>query len=544
MENLWQLWQKEDKSIDDPLYVDLFANTCNNKKFREWIRQLNEKFWQHNFYNHIVRPNKSNETSNMFRMKGNSLFRSEDLPFPDRNKASMEFYTQSLMFAEVDTQNVSLAYANRSACFFNLRMFDNCLVDIEYAKKANYPEKLMTKIDNRKADCMKLQHTMSTVMTRRFENPKLDFAADKNFPCMANVMEIKRNNEFGRLIAAKCDIDVGKTVLVEETFFAVGMGVEAACFTCLKRRKCFIPCSLCADVVFCSKDCMNRNNVHKMSCSTLCRRLPSDVKVPLQSLLVAMDTIPNAEDLMDFVQRTLKLDPQNIPTNVCDSRSKYAMFLKLNTDPRQVDNFCAYQVYTSFLAIPSIKATFDSERKQRFLMHLVVHHISLQKRNCFAAIRSTDDEFNVASAACVLSMVNHSCAPNLFNFAVNNQEVCVTIRPVKKGEQLFISYISQAETFPRQARQSHLKEYYEFDCKCKKCGSSFPGKADRYQMMMDPCFQILRRLHATKDEHVDKAEHTRRQQMCSQFLNKYGHLPWSEEFEMVVNAFTKLIYDS
>lgn len=538
-----QLWQKEATSIDDPLYIDLFENTCNNKKFKKWIGQLNNNFWQHNFHNHIVSPNKSNETSNMFRMEGNSIFRNENLPYPERYNASMEFYNRSLMFSEIGTDHVSLAYANRSACFFNLNMFDKCLIDIEYAKKANYPEKLMAKLDNRKAECIKLQHVLSIGTTKMIRNPKLDFAANKHFPCMANVMEIKRNNEFGRFIAANCDIDVGKMVLVEETFFAVDMGFVAACFTCLKRTKCFIPCSLCTDVVYCSKDCMNRNKIHKISCGALYRRLPPDVKIPTQSLLVAIDTIPNAEDLMDFVQQSLKLGTHNIPTKVCDSRNKYALFLKLASDSSNVDSFRAYKVYTSLLAIPSIKASFDSERKQRFLMHLVVHHISVQERNCFAEFSETDAQFNVASIACVLSLVNHSCAPNLINFAVDNREVCVTIRPVKKGEQLFISYISQDGTMlPPQARQDHLKKYYDFDCKCEKCVSCAPGKRDCFQMMMDPLFQII--LHAAEREPVNKAESEQRQQMCIAFLNKYGHLPWSEEFQIVVNEFQKLIIDS
>jgi hypothetical protein len=43
----------------------------------------------------------------------------------------------------------------------------------------------------------------------------------------------------------------------------------------------------------------------------------------------------------------------------------------------------------------------------------------------------------------------------------------VTLRKIKKDEELFISYID--EKAPIQQRQQHLFEHYLFTCACTKC---------------------------------------------------------------------------
>lgn len=43
----------------------------------------------------------------------------------------------------------------------------------------------------------------------------------------------------------------------------------------------------------------------------------------------------------------------------------------------------------------------------------------------------------------------------------------VACREIRKGEELFISYID--ESMPFQQRQEKLKAMYLFDCTCPKC---------------------------------------------------------------------------
>ncbi|KAF2075596.1 hypothetical protein CYY_003101 [Polysphondylium violaceum] len=67
--------------------------------------------------------------------------------------------------------------------------------------------------------------------------------------------------------------------------------------------------------------------------------------------------------------------------------------------------------------------------------------------------------------------INHSCEPNLFiaTPVVNDKSIrFCSSRPIKKGEELFISYI-EAEDMSFNDRHKLLKETYGFQCKCSAC---------------------------------------------------------------------------
>jgi len=67
----------------------------------------------------------------------------------------------------------------------------------------------------------------------------------------------------------------------------------------------------------------------------------------------------------------------------------------------------------------------------------------------------------------ILSLFNHSCAPNAQMKQVLPKSPVITTTPIKKGEQLFISYIDT--NLPRHERQDKLLATYGFACQCEKC---------------------------------------------------------------------------
>lgn len=144
-----------------------------------------------------------------------------------------------------------MAYANRSFCFLKLEKYEQCLVDIELAINANYPQSSVGKLEKRREFCLK-------EMTKASANdqiaPELDFDLDENFPGMSNVLRMNYNEKFGRHFVAKCDIDVGKVVMVEEAFITTTMprGRSSVCDTCSKHAANFIACPLCNGALFCN----------------------------------------------------------------------------------------------------------------------------------------------------------------------------------------------------------------------------------------------------------------------------------------------------
>ncbi|KYQ88251.1 SET domain-containing protein [Tieghemostelium lacteum] len=69
------------------------------------------------------------------------------------------------------------------------------------------------------------------------------------------------------------------------------------------------------------------------------------------------------------------------------------------------------------------------------------------------------------------SFLNHSCEPNLFIATpiINDKSIrFCSSRPIKKGEELFISYI-QGEDLTKVQRNQTLFQDFGFECTCKAC---------------------------------------------------------------------------
>jgi hypothetical protein len=103
-----------------------------------------------------------------------------------------------------------------------------------------------------------------------------------------------------------------------------------------------------------------------------------------------------------------------------------------------------------------------------------------------------------------LSRVNHSCIPNA-NRAWNDDLKLTTLyaaRDIKKGEQIFISYI---HTGSRAERQEYLEKCFNFICKCKAC--SLEGEelkeSDKRRKMIEIADEQVIKLF--KEENIELA---------------------------------------
>ncbi len=464
---------------------------------------------------------KNNEHSTALRNAGNEKFREE------KWEEAMSYYNWSLCFAENGSENVALAIANRSACFFNMKMYDKVLVDIELAKKSNVPERLHVKLDQRKRD----SENMKKMQSRQFEwTPKLSYPANKNWPCVADVVEIKRNDVFGRHMIAKCDIPAGKIILLEEYFMMIKSNNEPSCYSCFRNKANFIACEKCSVAMFCSTKCMEQNSIHRSECGTFFHTLDIEDKLQIKIILLAIEMFGNVEKLMKFIEEILAEDPLQLPGSLHDAKSNYRFFLKLGKTPSTTLDILSetYKTYRNILAIPKVEDLFDTTEKQHFLMHLVAHHFLATNNNSYGSDMDT-------AVGLVLSMINHSCSPNLHNYAIGNRRCCVTIRPVKKGQQLFTTYLTGGEK-PLEQRQKELMQWWDFQCKCEYCCSDNQS-IDVKMALSNPTLRYVFANYSIKENQsivMDK---------CLKLLNKRPNAPWSMEIQML-SAVLGHIYNS
>lgn len=527
------LWRKESEN-KKALYVDLFNESFGQEPLATQYLLNKTSRAQYNsggFYY------KKTATAKSHREMGNKHFAKK------RFIEAMECYNKSLCFAENGSKELGLAYANRATCFLNMKMFKKCLADIELAKQNQYPADLMGKLEKRKNDCLELMKTEED--QSEIGVPQLDFEVNDMYPCLANVVDVRENDGYGRYIFATADIDVGKTILVEPCYFGVTkFDHYKSCNICLNTKQNFIPCTKCTSALFCP-GCVE-NDLHGIECA-MNFGCPAGYKFMdvVRSISLAKNAFPNANELMTFVAEMLQSRDEELPSNLSDQRSKYRAFFKLCPDWPKYELYLqqAYLFYKLLLEQKDMIAFFRTKAQQRFLMHLVQHHISMILRGAYnkrivpiGGVNITDTYVNI-----VAKHLHHSCVPNVCHVFKDGHIVCTVIRPIKKYEQLFISSITWDDLGSDAMRRAVLQCRY-INCKCERCEFyvhpvlSFPPNL---LMRLDTDFQFIEKnfkRHALHYGFYDRKQIDSMKQKCFNVLQKYGRMEWSPELGHIIDV--------
>lgn len=523
------LWQKQSKQ-PDALYIDISSGLNLSSEFSKMMSNASQS----------IKATKNHELALYYRKEGNLAFADDKWSF------ALECYNQSLLFAENGSEDISIAYANRSASFFYLQMYEKCLVDIQLAIDANYPTKLMPKLKKRKSECLKL-----SADERKSVDPKLSFEQESRFPCLANALQINYNKEFGRHFVAKCNIDVGQTVLVEE-MYVMGQLRENTmkCSICFKEGVNLIPCKNCTNALFCSVDCQS-NGIHEVECSTaiLCEdQFDPTVFNVFRSVLVAINTFRNVDELMGFVEKSiLQQEESKIAESTSDDKSKFQAFLQLKLSMDGNLKKCNGKnaisvVYKLLLQNSEINKMFQTTNRRRFLMHLIGHHLCIFECNRKAVC--TFDTGKNYYLSIMASYLNHSCSPNVIFTNRNNFCVCKVIRPIQKGEQLFVHYFQHQTFKPFESCKTQLLKQFGFKCKCDQCACRQLSPTDRQIIKADELYQFLKNQNPFAVILRDTSHNTQNvEKICETFLQKYGRQIWSDEMCLVVGLYAGLHLD-
>lgn len=135
-----------------------------------------------------------------------------------------------------------------------------------------------------------------------------------------------------------------------------------------------------------------------------------------------------------------------------------------------------------------------------------------------------------------ISLFNHSCAPNVFYDIIGNVGYCLTIRPIRRGEQVFVSYLGDRVEDSKASRQSYLQEEWEFECQCERCNKRHGTKVRYDKMAADSS------LRYTYDHHKDyklpfqSKIRKRLRDECAMFMQKFG-FKWTNTLDSVTRLF-------
>jgi SET domain len=101
----------------------------------------------------------------------------------------------------------------------------------------------------------------------------------------------------------------------------------------------------------------------------------------------------------------------------------------------------------------------------------------LLRTNCFSLTAPSYDNIGTALDL-VVANTNHSCEPNAYVIMDGPTISIRTLRPISKGEEIFINYVDVTEPFAM--RQVELSTMYFFDCTCTKCKRGLTEKEDKF----------------------------------------------------------------
>lgn len=191
---------------------------------------------------------KSSEKAVASREDGNKFYNARSF-----HKAMLK-YNESLCFAEVGSKNVGHAFANRSAVYFEMKIFEKCLKNIEMAKQNNYFEEQIEILTKREEKARSSIHSEKKAAESFF---KLSHPPNKKLPFIIQSLEMKEDKKYGRHIITNEPLRVGDIVAIEKPFCSVLLSesnfvkvpesnILQRCTNCLKDNALdLIPCPSC-----------------------------------------------------------------------------------------------------------------------------------------------------------------------------------------------------------------------------------------------------------------------------------------------------------
>lgn len=375
---------------------------------------------------------------------------------------------KSLCLAETGCKTIGMAYGCRAMLFFKMKEYSLCLNDIALAHSHGYPAPLWSNLQKIRDDCVRLLDINGRDEPPSNDGPQLSFPANATIPCFAEGLEVKQSEEFGKHVITNRDLEIGQTVIIEEAYCIASENNEkySHCANCFSFKANLIPCRNCSAVMFCSQNCydVGHERFHDMECRKpgVYTQLEGQHRLVMRTVIKAIKSFSTVEELMDAIDR-FNQNPHSEPNNADPSIRAYMQFFGLTKGIEQtpiIQNITfidyAKTIHSKLAMNPASRSLFRSLETSRFFAHLILHHIYVISINGVGSLSLLHgayknelgtDEYSLSGIVYARgiylnsSKLNHSCQPNIARIFMGNKLIGKVIRPIKQGEQLFVTYM-------------------------------------------------------------------------------------------------------
>lgn len=181
---------------------------------------------------------------------------------------------------------------------------------------------------------------------------------------------------------------------------------------------------------------------------------------------------------------------------------------------------------------------FEVDDHERFLMHLIGHHIcALQYAPPIVAAGEND---GTSIYSIIGRFFGHSCFPNAVLVTSDRSTVAITIRPIEKNEEVTVSYLSNDELDrSTKYRRKCLIERYRLMCFCKRCSEMSTVVYNSKTKLSQQQKNEFR--NASNREPKKQAKRRKLTVACTKYLITNGREKWCDDLSLVLHTYTQLL---
>ncbi|KAJ8679702.1 hypothetical protein QAD02_015489 [Eretmocerus hayati] len=519
--------------MGSPLFESERMWKLNNDRpaFQEYMDVLNRYAFFKEQEKWGLVPMKTSKKSVEFRKRGNNLYLSGRHDETASHRKILILYSKAVAYAPNESEELALALSNRSALWLHVNRYDLCLIDVERALRITTSNDLKNKLLIRQTKCLQ-SNQLNLQHEARSRNELPTFNQSEFISCAADCIKLELNKKFGRHYVATRDINPGEVIISEKSpyVFAPYISRETkpgeviiteespnvlgpyvhsrqmylVCSHCLASAWVAIPCGSCVYAIYCSDICKQKawSQYHDVECAItsflMCKGLEKKNLFDYSYLVKMMIIMVRKDGIKPILRDAKKIgnhkvtNIKNLLSNGMVDGESFGFIYRLaktgDLEP-EVDEhvtitltlllkFLIQECETSHYQVDCEKLILSMKTILRELKNIQeTNFITVNTPGC-NCLGERCEENCIGKKGIILapcsSLINHSCNPNVtLMYTPESGLSTFSLQPIKKGEQIFMSYGPQVSMMTKNERREHLLMSHRFICECEACDGNW-----------------------------------------------------------------------
>lgn len=154
---------------------------------------------------------------------------------------SLELFNKALCYAPQQAKH--MIYGDRSEVFFQLQEYDLCMDDIDLSNESLYVHGQRARTARLSLRSQNVKRLRERPRPKPEDDPwdffKITLPKNEKYPSIANCLELKENETFGRHIITNKDLKPGDIIVIEDSPFKAltEAGIYSRCANCFQSNK-------------------------------------------------------------------------------------------------------------------------------------------------------------------------------------------------------------------------------------------------------------------------------------------------------------------